>query len=318
MAGPRHVLSGHVPSRTEPEIPGTPSIPAAEDVLRACGAEGIAPPSTGTVERWAWDYVCSTDLDTKLTPPPPPSRWEVSPPPRRLARPGRPPSLAVSQHAAKTPGPEAMRAPARRAQLVHTFLHHELQAAELMAWALLAFPDSPRAFRGGLVHIALDEVRHMQMYSDYLAGLGHHFGDFPVRDWFWERVPAAPTPAHFVAVMGVGFEGANLDHTARFAARFRAIGDEAGAALQERVSEEEIPHVRFALRWLRRWTRPSPEGPLAPADFSTWTGHLPPPLSPVLMRGKPLDLESRRRSGFPDPFLAELASWSEKIAAPGS
>lgn len=269
--------------------------------------EKSAPPA-GTVERWAWDYVLSTDLDTKLSPPPVPSQWEVSPPVRRLDRPGRPPSLVLSAHSTKTPGPEALRSPSRRAQLVHTFLHHELQAAELMAWAVLAFPASPRAFRGGLLHIALDEVRHMALYRDYLATLGHRFGDFPVRDWFWERVPASLTPAHFVAVLGVGFEGANLDHTARFAERFRAIGDEAGAKIQEQVGAEEIPHVRFALRWLRRWTHAT--------DFQVWAAHLPPPLSPILMRGKPLNRESRLRSGFSEPFLAELLSWSER--APGS
>jgi len=262
----------------------------------------------GTVERWAWDYVLGTCLDAKLSPPPVPSQWEVSPPARRIERPGRPAALTLSAHSMKTPGPEALRSPARRAQLVHTFLHHELQAAELMAWALLAFPDTPRAFRGGLVHIALDEVKHMGLYRDYLAVLGYRFGDFPVRDWFWERVPASLTPAHFVAVLGVGFEGANLDHTARFAERFRAVEDEAGARIQEQVCAEEIPHVRFALRWFRRWTQA--------ADFSTWALHLPPPLSPILMRGKPLNVESRLRSGFSGSFLDELMQWSER--APGS
>jgi uncharacterized ferritin-like protein (DUF455 family) len=261
------------------------------------------PPPPGTVERWAWDYVLTTDLDTKLAPPPPPSRWEVSPPVRRIARPGRPASLTLSPHSMKTPGPEALRSPARRAQLVHTFLHHELQAAELMAWAVLAFAGAPRAFRGGLVHIALDEVRHMGLYRDHLASLGHRYGDFPVRDWFWERVPVAPGPAHFVAVLGVGFEGANLDHTARFAERFRAVGDEAGARIQEQVGAEEIPHVRFAWRWLRRWaTTP---------DFARWAAHLPAPLSPVVMRGKPMNRESRRKAGLTDPFLDELAAWAE-------
>ncbi len=57
----------------------------------------------------------------------------------------------------------------------------------------------------------------------------------------------------FVAALGIGLEGANLDHTARFAERFRAVGDEAGAALQERICAEEVPHVRFAASWFARW-----------------------------------------------------------------
>ncbi|WP_437624522.1 ferritin-like domain-containing protein [Sorangium sp. So ce1151] len=284
-----------------------------------------APPSDapppGTVERWAWDYVLSTDLEHKLAPPSVPSAWEsdaAPPPARRIERPGRPAALRISARAQKSPGPEALRNPARRAQLFHAFLHHELQAAELMAWAVLAFPETPRAFRGGLVRIALDEVRHMQLYARYLAALGHRFGEFPVRDWFWSRVPAAASPAQFVAVMGMGLEGGNLDHTARFAERFRAIGDVEGAALTERVCAEEIPHVRFGVRWFRRFTQDPSEGspPGGPIDFETWVRHIPPPLSPLLMRGEPMNRRDRSRSGLTEPFLDALASWTER--APGS
>ncbi|WP_437678296.1 ferritin-like domain-containing protein [Sorangium sp. So ce131] len=289
------------------------------------------PPPPGTVERWAWDYVLSVDLAHKLDPPPVPSVWEsdaAPAPPRRIARPGRPAGLQISARAQKSPGPEALRNPARRAQLFHAFLHHELQAAELMAWALLAFPETPRAFRGGLVHIALDEVRHMRLYADYLAAIGHHFGDFPVRDWFWSRVPAAASPAQFVAVMGMGLEGGNLDHTARFAERFRAIGDAEGAALTERVCAEEIPHVRFGVRWFRRFTQAgagagqtplpgsSERPPPGSSDFDVWVRHIPPPLSPLLMRGDPMNRRDRSRSGLSEPFLDALASWTER--APGS
>jgi uncharacterized ferritin-like protein (DUF455 family) len=268
--------------------------------------EELAPPPEGTIERWAFDYVLSQDLETKLAPPPPPDLWESSPPARRIARPGRPPELKVAARSAKTPGKDAIREPAKRAQIVHTFLHHELQAAELMGWALLAFPETPRAFRRGLVKIALDEVRHMGMYRGYLASLGHRAGDFPVRDWFWERVPKSPSAAHFVAVLGMGLEGANLDHAARFAERFRAIGDEAGASMQEVIGAEEVPHVRFALRWFERFTKS--------AEFAAWTEHLPPPLSPLLMRGAPMNRASRRRSGFSEAFLDELAQWQERAS----
>jgi uncharacterized ferritin-like protein (DUF455 family) len=265
------------------------------------GAAFSIPPE-GTVERWAYDYVTTTELAHKLAPPPLPSEWEEAPPARRIERPGRPPSLAIATRAHKSPGPVALKDPKKRAQLVHTFLHHELQAAELMAWALLAFPEVPRAFKNGLLQILADEVRHMAMYSRYMEGLGHRFGDFPVRDWFWERVPRSPSPAHFVAVMGMGLEGGNLDHTARFAEKFRAIGDEEGARIQEVVCEEEVPHVRFGLHWFRRFT----EG----IDFEVWRAHLPQPLSPMVMRGSPLNRADRERAGFSEAFLQELDKWA--------
>ena len=266
-----------------------------------------APPPAATVERWAWDYVHATDLATKLAPPPRPTTWEASAPSRRISQPGRPPELICTARASKSPGPDALRVPAKRAQLVHTFLHHELQAAELMCWALLAFPQTPRAFRIGLLRVMGDEVRHMNLYLAYLTKLDHRYGSFEVRDWFWERVPQAETATHFAAVMGMGFEGGNLDHTRRFAERFRAVGDLEGAALQEKVCAEEIPHVRFAVRWFARWT--------GGVGFEEWMTYLPGPLSPMVMRGVPLNLEDRLKSGFSEPFLEELTRWSP--VAPG-
>ncbi len=79
-----------------------------------------------------------------------------------------------------------------------------------MAWAVLAFPETPREFRSGLVRIALDEIRHMHLYAGQIARLGFRVGEFPVRDWFWELVPRCGDGASFVATMGLGVESANL------------------------------------------------------------------------------------------------------------
>jgi uncharacterized ferritin-like protein (DUF455 family) len=261
----------------------------------------VTAPPAGTVERWGFDYVLSTDLHHKLSPPPPPKAFAPSPAVIRLERPGRPPELRVVTRAPKTPGPDAIRDPGRRAQVFHTFLHHELQAAELFCWAVLAFPDTPMPFRRGLLKIFADEIRHMALYAGHLSKLGHRFGDFPVRDWFWERIPPVEGPLGFVAVLGIGFEGANLDHAPRFAERFRAVGDEEGAAIEEQVGEEEIPHVRFALHWFEKLG-----GSL---DFAAWKDALPAPLSPLVMRGRPLDRGARTRAGFPEAFSAALEAW---------
>jgi uncharacterized ferritin-like protein (DUF455 family) len=190
-----------------------------------------------------------------------------------------------------------------------------------MAWAILAYPETPLAFRKGLLRIALDEIRHMKLYADRIAALGHGVGEFPVRDWFWERVPTVTGPAGFVAVMGLGLESANLEHARTFAARFRDAGDEESATVQETVGREEIAHVAFGVRWFgplsAKTLDPSPidESP-RPLVFDAWVRALPPPLTPLLMRGTPLALEARRKAGQPDVFLEELGRWQPE--SPGS
>jgi uncharacterized ferritin-like protein (DUF455 family) len=199
----------------------------------------------------------------------------------------------------RTPPAGALRRVEARAQLVHTFVHHELQAAELFAWAILAFPDTPQEFRAGLLRLCVEELGHLSLYAAYLEDLGMRIGDFPVRDWFWERVPRCTSAASFVALQGLGLEGANLEHSARFAGLFRAAGDEEGARILERVERDEIAHVAFAARWFEHFTG-------MPLDYATWRAALPPPLTPALLQGKPLNREARLRAGFHAQFLDQL------------
>lgn len=265
--------------------------------------ETTEPPRADTVQRWAYDYVVSDVLAFKVAPGPTPSAMldGADCPALRIAQPGRPPELRISLQKIKAPRGGALRDPRKRAALLHTFWHHELQAAELMCWAVLAFPDTPPAFKRGLIGICRDEIRHMQLYAAAMARLGVDVGDFPVRDWFWQRVPAAASPSAFLAVMGLGFEAGNLDHTRRFAQQFRAMGDEPAACLQELVAREEVPHVAFAAHWFRQF-----EGELS---FARWSRELPAPLSPMVMRGDPLDRSARSAAGMDEPFLDALEQW---------
>ena len=254
----------------------------------------------GTVERWAFDFITATRLEDKLSPPAPPSDWAHPAEACVLASPGRPLEL-VPREVKRKKTPKVQHA-ARRAEVLHTFLHHELQAAELMAWAILAFPQTPPAFRRGLLKLCRDEIRHLQMYGAHLQTLGHPFGSFPVNDWFWKRVPAEnPTPAHFVARLGIAFEGANLDHGARYTAAFAAAGDARAAEIQAQIVEEEIPHTAFALHWFRELT--------GDVEFEKWRKYLPSPISPAMARGTPFNTEARLRAGYSQEFLDALAGW---------
>jgi uncharacterized ferritin-like protein (DUF455 family) len=257
-----------------------------------------------SIEAWCWRLVTTSDLEAKLAPPPPPdpddpAAWEPEARVRRLEAPGRPSALRPLSRAPRTPRPGALARPGARARLVHTFLHHELQAAELFAWAILAFPRAPLAFRQGLLRLALEELGHLALYRGHLAELGAAVGDHPVRDWLWQRVRAVPDALAFVALLGIGLEGANLEHSARFARLFRAAGDERGARVLERVEADEVIHVAFARRWFERWTR-------APVDYESWRARLPAPLTPSILRGSPLNRRARRRAGLGEDFLDRL------------
>lgn len=258
-------------------------------------------PTLTDIEAWADRYIASTELVTKLSPTPPPRMFRTGFAGLRLSAPGRPPELRQAKRSERTPRQAALSDPQYRARTLHAFLHHELQAAELMCWAILAFPEAEPEFRRGLLAICLDEIRHMGMYAEHIRVLGHRVGDFGVRDWFWKRVPSCQTPLEFVAVMGMGLEAANLEYAADFAARFRLAGDEVGAAIQERIAAEEVAHVGFATRWFKRWT--------GGCDFEVWAASLPAPLSPWVMHGEPLAVEARRRAGMPDDFLSALRAY---------
>lgn len=257
-----------------------------------------------TIEDWARAYIAADALSAKLTPPPLPLAFASEARPERVARPGRGGDFKMATKGVRSSGKNALRSKERRADLVHAFFHHELQAAELFAWAVLAFPETPATFRRGLLGILADEIRHMRMYAAYLERNGFDLRDFWSRDWFWERIPSVRTPAAFCATLGMGLEGANLDHAARFAARFDAAGDPEAAEIERVVGREEIPHVLFATRWFERFTAQKP------AAFDAWVAHLPEPLSPLLMRGEPMDREARARAGASPDFIDGLARWS--------
>ncbi len=253
-----------------------------------------------SIQQWAKAFIESTSLADKIAPPAAPLHFDKNVDEIRL-RPGRPAELSVEEYRLRNLTAAALRDHRKRAFLIHTFWHHELQAAELMCWAILAFPAAPEAFRRGLLRIALDEIRHMGMYAQHLESLSFRVGSFPVNDWFWTRIPMAPSPSAFVSAMNIGFEGGNLDHGLRFAERFDEAGDPEAGRIQRTIVEEEIPHVAFGMRWLARLA--------GDATFATWQSKIASPLSPLLMRGKMLNRRARARAGQSEEFVNALEHW---------
>jgi uncharacterized ferritin-like protein (DUF455 family) len=265
------------------------------------GAAGSAMAMALTARAFAHRIVTSSALADKLAPPPRALSIIAAEPALRVPAPGRPPELQiVPGRNARVPPIAGMRDPAQRARIIHALANHELQAIELFAWALLAFPDAPVAFRRGLVAIVADEQRHLALYIDRLAAHGARFGDHPVTGHFWNKLDHFATPLEFACAMGLTFEHANLDLAGDYAAAARACGDAATADAIDRVHTDEIRHVRFAWTWLRRFA----------GDLDPWQAYLAnvrPPLGPARARGPRLDRDARRRAGLTAAFVDELA-----------
>ncbi len=254
---------------------------------------------------YAIAIVTSDTLAGKLAPPPADLALEDKDAPLRIDTPGRPPELAiVAGRNARVPPIAGMKDPSQRARILHALANHELQAIELFAWALLAYPDTPLAFRRGLVAILADEQRHMQLYIDRLTAHGVAFGDHPVTGHFWNKLDHLTTPLEFVCAMGLTFENANLDFAGDYATAARACGDEATATVLDRVHADEIAHVHFGWVWLRR---------LAGEGVDPWQAYLANvkyPLGPRRARGARFDRQARVRAGFDEDFIAQLEATS--------
>src|SRR5688500_913015 len=138
--------------------------------IESCHAAPSPARAARTVEAWCHDFVDARALSAKIAPPEPPdpdapASWAKAPPPSRLTVPGRGHGLRVVARAQRTVRASALLQVPVRARLLHTSLHHELQAAELFAWAILAFPETLRTFRAGLLALCREELRHLSLYA---------------------------------------------------------------------------------------------------------------------------------------------------------
>ncbi|HSN86859.1 MAG TPA: DUF455 family protein [Thermoanaerobaculia bacterium] len=243
----------------------------------------------------------SEDLDVKLAPPREELTDDDPGAPLRAEGPGRPAGLRFDPAVrVKVPALQGMGDPRQRPRILHGLANHELQAAELFAWALLAFPEAPPAFRRGLAGILQDEQRHTRMYRARLQDHGAEMGDFPVNGYFWGKTGAIHSPLDFLCAMSLTFENANLDHTVDYAEAARRAGDEKTAAVIDRIHRDEVEHVRFGWTWLQILKAPG-ESP-----WEAFQKHLTWPLRPARARGTRFHRQGREAAGLDDDFIRRI------------
>lgn len=216
--------------------------------------------------------------------------------------PTRPANMGFRRHSheEKLPPLHELHSEDKRAICLHRFAGHELLAVEIMAYALLAFPDSPKHFRKGLANTLREEQGHVKLYMKRLADMGVSFGDLPLYRHFWAYTPFITTPTKYVSIMSLTFEMANLDFAPMYGKTFHRFGDDASTVLMEQIFTDELSHVAFGWQWLRKY-HPG-ENDL----WDLWKEQLPPRMFPKRAKGFVYYPEHRRQAGMPEEWIVNL------------
>ena len=232
----------------------------------------------------------------------------------KVFTPGRPAELELQawneRDKISFPKADTLFVERNRGLILHFFANHELLALELMALVLLRFPDAPAEFRNGIIHTMADEQRHMQFYLSRMKDLGVAFGEIPVNDFFWTSISSMDTPLDFVSRMSLTFEQANLDYALHYSKLFAEAGDAETAIVLDEVYRDEIKHVNHGLQWFQKWKTQSQ------SDWEAYRSQLIYPLSPSRAKGLSYSEDARRKAGFDENFIAELALFSQSKGRP--
>jgi uncharacterized ferritin-like protein (DUF455 family) len=217
--------------------------------------------------------------------------------------PGRPDALAMrSGDVKKTAFPTAadLKSQSARGVVLHFFANHELLAMELMALALLKFPDADSKFRMGIVHTIQEEQNHMRLYQKRMHDYGVEFGAVNVSSYFWDSISNMQSPLDYVTRMSMTFEQANLDFSLFYKSLFAEIGDTETAQILDQVYREEIGHLKYGVTWFNRWKEPHLD------DWQAFNQNLPFPMTPSRAKGIGFDRAGRKAAGLSDRFINEL------------
>ena len=223
--------------------------------------------------------------------------------------PGRPPGLGLDEwhHREKLRFRDVrhFHSEKERGLVLHFFANHELLALELMALALLKFPQAPEKFRRGLVQTLKDEQEHVRLYQQRMQAIGVEFGQIPVGDFFWKAIGPMETPMDFVTSLSLTLEQANLDYARHYAQVYRQLDDPETAAILERIYRDEIGHVKHGLTWFRRWQE---------TELSEWEAYrqtLRFPLGPARAKGIGFNRAGRLKAGLSADYIDELELFSQ-------
>jgi len=228
--------------------------------------------------------------------------------------PAREPCFTVVQLHHDVPDSGAIGEEARR-QRIHRDYNQEVQTLEIAAICLTDFPDAPWELRMEFARQCWDEARHAGIMYRRLLALGGWKGMYPIANLDWSVVGMLDSLAARLAVQNRTFEAGSLDMGAMSLPGFREQGLEHEAELSDAVDADEIHHVRFANKWLKRLTDEQPRAVLEIASAMAWLRKVIAATELDYLKDIPTSDHARQLAGFSEAEVAEVVRMHQTAIA---
>jgi uncharacterized ferritin-like protein (DUF455 family) len=145
-----------------------------------------------------------------------------------------------------------------RRERLHRHMNNECTAMEIASQAVADFPDTPWDLRMCIARQAADESRHVEILYRRLLELGGRKGEFPVSNYEWNVTGMIDNLPGRLAIENRTFEAGLIDILGQLKTTWREAGDGQTADALEAILADEITHVRFANRWIKKLTEIEP------------------------------------------------------------
>ena len=230
-----------------------------------------------------------------------PETWEEGAPPRRLDAPGRPPELRIVAKAAKTRGLTLAARSRARAPHVPPSRAPGRRADGLGGARVPRFAGGvPRRARP---HRARRDPPHAHVREGDRAARPRASATSPFATGSGSASPGARTRRRSSPRWASGSRARTSSTPPRTPRAFARPATRTALACRRSSAAKRSRTCASA----PAGSRPSPARP--PSTSSAGSRRCPPPLSPLLMRGRPLHRDARRRGGQPEAFLDQLDAW---------
>jgi uncharacterized ferritin-like protein (DUF455 family) len=145
-----------------------------------------------------------------------------------------------------------------RREMVHRHMTNEITSLDIAAECLVEFPDAPWELRLELARQCWDESRHVQVLARRLYEMGGYKGEFPIAVLEWSVTCALDNLPGRLATQNRTLEAGAMDIVGGLARAVREAGDHRTADVLDGILADEVQHVRFANRWIKKLAESDP------------------------------------------------------------